>query len=89
MHSTQADHVASSLPALRPIYEREEEGNKALLDLEGVRLESGRGRTRITDILGEVAGKQAAESIGIDPQIRDGGLGDRSHGETGQMELPL
>ena len=63
----------SRLPALRPLYNLEDEANRALLAALGIRLVPGSGPgTRITDILGEVAGKAAADGIGLDPQIPDG-----------------
>jgi len=84
---------ASRLPALRPLYSLEEEANQALLAALGIRLGPGAGPgTRITDILGEVAGKAAADGIGLDPQLPDGRPSPTPGPQPpadGQMDLPL
>ena len=90
---TQADVAESILPALRPLYDLEEEANTELLEREGIRLvKAGRSRTRITNILGEDAGKRAAEDIGIDPQLGAGradGVEQASLPPEAQMDLRL
>jgi hypothetical protein len=84
---------ASFLPALRPLYQVEEEANRELLASLGIRLtHSGRARPRITDVLGEHAGKRAADGIGLDPQLPAGHparSSRRLRGRGGQMNLPL
>jgi len=84
---------ASRLPALRPLYNLEDEANRALLAALGIRLVPGSGPgTRITDILGEVAGKAAADGIGLDPQLPDGRPSPTPGPQPpadGQMDLPL
>jgi len=99
-HASEIDSIPlnpsngiSRLPALRPLYNLEEEANRALLAALGIRLSPGAGPgTRITDILGEVAGKAAADGIGLDPQISGGraaGGHDPGAPSDSQLDLPL
>jgi hypothetical protein len=81
----------SLLPVLTSFYGAEEEANRELLAECGIRLvHSERGRTHITDILGEYAGKRAAETIGLDTQL---GSENATNGGAccggDQMALPL
>ena len=76
-----------------PLYRREEEANQALLAALGIRLVYGTGPgTRITDILGEAAGRSAADTIGLDPQLPSGrapaGPAPQAPPER-QMDLPM
>jgi hypothetical protein len=84
---------ASHLPALRPLYQLEEDANRELLANKGIELvASRRGGPRTTDIYGEYAGRQAADGIGLDPQLGAGRTSQRSSrlsDGTGQIDLPL
>jgi hypothetical protein len=81
----------SLLPVLTSFYGAEEEANRELLAERGIHLvHSARGRTHITDVLGEYAGKRAAETIGVDAQLASGNAtngGGRRIDD--QMSLPL
>jgi hypothetical protein len=78
MEGQTVDEEGRNLPALRSLYESEEQAIKDWLDAKALKLVTRKSRASYGDKLGAVAGAKAGDNIGLNTQI----------GKTGNKSLP-